>query len=94
MFDASGHSALQILSAVADGNVFTQIVHGLSEHSAERMDIVFALILIGGAIGAGIWIGWEIMKSVAILYRSIRDGITGKTAPKATFQRPARTGSE
>lgn len=60
-----------IIREVMDGSILNQIVEGLSNTGPNRQEILFAFVLIGFSIGAGIWIGVEIAKSFVKITKSV-----------------------
>lgn len=90
MFDGPFQSAELIVGAAVQGDLFRQIAETLTSQNVERADLLFALTLIGLALGAGWWIGWEIMKFGARLARRAYLASVNRPDQELVFRRPPR----
>lgn len=82
----------QVISASVHGDLLTQIVQGLTTESPGRADLLFALVFVGCALGAGAWIGWEIARFVARLPASLWRTSRAQRASNARGPRRTQSG--
>ncbi len=54
--------AIYLVKGSMNSGFFMQVVDSLTTTGPERVDILFALLLIGTTLGAGFWVGWEMVK--------------------------------
>lgn len=90
MFEGPVQSAEIIVRAAVQGDLFRQIAETLTSQNVERADLVFALTLIGLALGAGGWIGWELMKFAAKAARRVYLNASNRHDHEFVFRRPTR----
>lgn len=84
----SMEQAQTIARSSLDGTVVSQVIAAVTNAGADRNDTVFALVLIGLAIGAGGWIGWEISRFAWTLLRNTLSLLLAGPKGPQGFQRP------
>ena len=87
--EAANQAATTVQSAAA---LTGQVLHGVSPSdfaaslmaaSLDRADVLLAMAFLGGAIGAGCWIGWELAKFVFGILGSMGRMALGKQSSVA-----------
>jgi len=79
-------SATAVAGQVLNGMSPSDFAASLLAASLERADVLLAMVFLGGALGAGCWIGWELSKFLFGVIRSVGRSALGKPAPS-----PGRT---
>ncbi len=72
-------SATAIAGQVLNGMSPSDFAASLMAASLERADVLLAMVFLGGAIGAGCWIGWELAKFSFGLIKSAIKLSTGRS---------------
>jgi len=94
MFQGPVQSAEIIVRAAIQGDLFRQMTETLTSQNVERADLLFGLTLIGLALGAGGWIGWELMKFTAKAARRAYLASVNRSDEELVFRRPPRQPTE
>lgn len=91
--------ALEIARGTVDGTLFSQMLSVITTDGADRADLVFGLVLLGMVCGAGLWIGWELARTLWQLlgqFIGIRPNAANRPGPftKARHERLSTHGTD